>query len=281
MHGCLRRPFPPQGGLKHWLITVKPDTRRSIRGIIIAMNPACNDLPASDYIRERVAGNTVGSWSTHFWKKYPQHCYAFGLWCADGYHRTSSIGLTSVNAQFIKRFREFLLGEFPVSRLRLRIYYPHGERPDEKAFREYSDIVVMYPMRKCKQIAMQLYVNSRPLLRMIQQSRREVWCMTDSNAIGAYFAGRFDGDGSIDSDNRKYCRIVYSNQREAEFDRELIAKIGISNASVYDYRAAGEWCLYVPRSDAGKFLKIINQFRTGSRNVYSNPVETERLQLQA
>ena len=105
--------------------------------------------------------------------------------------------------------------------------------------------------------------------------------MTDSNAIGAYFAGRFDGDGSIDSDNRKYCRIVYSNQREAEFDRELIAKIGISNASVYDYRAAGEWCLYVPRSDAGKFLKIINQFRTGSRNVYSNPVETERLQLQA
>ncbi len=234
---------------------------------------------ASDINQEKVAGNTVGSWSTHFWKKYPQHCYAFGLWCADGYHRTSSIGLTSVNAQFIKRFREFLLGEFPASRLRLRIYYPHGKRPDAESFREYSDIVVMYPMRKCKQIALQLYVNSRPLLRMIQKSRREVWRMTDKDAIGAYFAGRFDGDGSIDADNRRYCRIVYSNEAEAGHDRKLIAKIGISNASVYDYKVAGEWCLYIPRSDAEKFQKIINQFRTGSRNVYSNPVETERLQF--
>ena len=228
----------------------------------------------SDTNRKNIVGNTVGSWSTHFWKKYPHHCYAFGLWCADGYHRTSSIGLTSVNAQFIKRFREFLLGEFPASRLRLRIYYLHGLCPDAEAFREYSDIVVMYPMRKCKQIAMQLYVNSRPLLRMIQLSRREVWRMKDKDAIGAYFAGRFDGDGSIDSDNRKYCRIVYSNEIEANQDRKLIAKIGISNASVYDYKAAGEWCLYIPRRDAEKFQKIINQFRTGSRNVYSNPVET-------
>ena len=224
--------------------------------------------------RKNIVGNTVGSWSTHFWKKYPQHCYAFGLWCADGYHQTSSIGLTSVNAQFIKRFREFLLGEFPASRLRLRIYYPHGLRPDAETFRGFSDIVVMYPMRKCKQIALQLYVNSRPLLRLMQRSREEVLKMEEKDAIAAYFAGRFDGDGSIASDGRKYCRIVYGGEAEAKRDQTLLAKIGIPNASVYHYRRAGEWCLYIPRSNSEKFTALINQFRTGSRNVYSNPVET-------
>ncbi len=238
------------------------------------MTSGDNDLTSFGINRKKVGDNTVGSWNAHFWEKYPNHCYAFGLWCSDGYHRTSSIGLTSVDLPLIQEFREFLLAEFPEERLRLRIYHPIGNRPDEKAFRELCGEIVMYPMRKCSQVAMQLYVNSRPLLRMIQKSRREVDQIKEPESVIAYFAGRFDGDGSIDSNGRSYCRIVYGNEIEAQKDQQLLEKIGIKNASVYEYRAASEWCLYIPRGQTASFMKLISRYQTGPKNVYSNPVET-------
>ena len=224
-----------------------------------------NDLSLFGVIREKERDNTVGSWSTHFWEKYKNDCYAFGLWCADGYHRSSSIGITNIDIRLIEKFREFLLKEFPESRLRLRMYHPKSVEPDIAQFRHLSTNIVSYPMRKSAHIAMQLYVNSRPLLRHIQASRKNVGLMTNHEQIATYFAGRFDGDGSVSADSKTYCRIAYSTEAEARIDQQLLAKIGYENTSVYHYRHAQEYCLYVSKNIAQSFIGTI------SRNAITTP----------
>ncbi len=48
-------------------------------------------------------GNPVGRTNTTFSIfKDKRNIYIFGLWCADGYYRSSSIGLTSVDEVLIK-----------------------------------------------------------------------------------------------------------------------------------------------------------------------------------
>ena len=195
-------------------------------------------------------GNTVGNWNVHFWEKYPDDCYAFGLWCADGYHRSSSIGITNIDTRLVGKFREFLLKDFSESRLRLRIYHPHGVQVDMSSFQHLSANIVSYPMRKSAHVALQLYLNSRPLLRLMQMSRKNVELMANREQVAAYFAGRFDGDGSVNADAKTYCRIAYSSREEAEIDRGLLKKIGIEPASVYHYRHAQEYCLYVSKNIA-------------------------------
>src|SRR3989344_3025111 len=215
--------------------------------------------------RKKVMGNTVGNWNVHFWEKYKNDCYAFGLWCADGYHRSSSIGITNIDIRLVERFREFLLKEFSESRLRLRIYHPHGMQPDKSLFRHLSTNIVSYPMRKSAHVALQLYLNSRPLLRLMQASRKNVELMSERQQIAAYFAGRFDGDGSVNADAKTYCRIAYSNREETEVDQRLLAKIGIDISSVYHYRHAQEYCLYVSKNIAQSFIGTI------SRNAITTP----------
>jgi len=65
-------------------------------------------------------GNTVGSLSSLLVR--PKDSYILGLWGADRYLRTSSIGLSNTNKILIKRFSEFLLSRLPTERLRLRVY---------------------------------------------------------------------------------------------------------------------------------------------------------------
>ena len=207
--------------------------------------------------------------------EYPKHCYAFGLWCADGYHRSSSIGITNVDMRLVKKFREFLVELFPPDRLRLRVYHPRHIIPDVEMFLEISEQIVSYPMRKCRQCAMQLYVNCRPLLRMMQRSRANVSEMTAREQVVAYFAGRFDGDGSVNADGKTYCRIVYTTESEARIDQKLLAKIGFEKTSVYEYKAAHAYVLYVSKTIAQEFITEISRYSISTPNIRTLlPVET-------
>ncbi|MBU4481135.1 hypothetical protein KKH59_02350 [Patescibacteria group bacterium] len=172
-------------------------------------------------------GNTVGSASTNFCNFFSkkEDAYILGLWCADSYWWSSSIGLSNTDPDLIERFRKFLGTHFPKSRIKFNRNH--------------------------------LFVNSRPLLREFRKAKDNLESLKKENIIKAYFAGRFDGDGSIDKNLRSDCRIVYGNKNETEMDKEILKKIGISNVKVYYYKSANTFCLYVSRYEAEKFLDNI------------------------
>jgi len=189
--------------------------------------------------------------------------YILGLWCADGYYRSSSIGLTNVDKCLIKRFESFLLRFLPKDRLRMRTYFPVGTNPHENNFQ--------YEMRHAKQIAYQCYVNSRPLLRLFMSAEKELPSLSQE-MIMPYFAGRFDGDGSIAPDLRSDLRIAYGNLLEAEQDLALLNKLKCFEATVYRYRSARTYVLYIRRTSAPIFLTSIKPFSVKVQSLC--PVET-------
>ncbi len=185
-------------------------------------------------------GNTVGSANTDFYSLVinKEVAYIIGLWCADGYHRTSSIGLSNVDVDLIGRFRNFFLKRFPEARIKTRIYLPGGNR---------------------RQTAYHLYVNCRPLLRLFRSYKENIASVISDKLIFPYLAGRFDGDGSVASDGYRDCRIVYGNRAEAERDLALIHHAGFERTKLYHYRAARTFCLYVSRFDTPLFLRSIKR----------------------
>lgn len=167
----------------------------------------------------------MGSANIYFGNFYCDNelAYILGLWCADGYYWSSSIGLSNVDTALIERFKRFLLKFFGEERLKLKIYYPSNIQKPES-----GNVSATYlPMRKVKQIAYQIYANSRPLLRIIREARSYILKMRDHACVKAYFAGRFDGDGSVAKDRKSDCRIVYSNENEARIDQQLLIRLGI------------------------------------------------------
>ena len=88
-------------------------------------------------------GNTVGS---KFFFKTAEDFYILGLWLADGYWRSSSIGLTSVTPLLIDKFTNFLSRVAPAHPIKKRVY----------PVKEGS---------KRKQLAVQVYINNRYLTR--------------------------------------------------------------------------------------------------------------------
>jgi len=185
-------------------------------------------------------GNFVGSVNTDFCnllRRDAETAYVIGLWCADGYHRTSSIGLSSVDKDLIRKFSQFLLREFSKERLKLRLYYP-----DNKLRRT---------------LAYQVYVNCRSLLRQFKQLKENPATFVTKELVWPYFAGRFDGDGSVGRDFYRDCRIVYSSEAEAKHDLELLEIIGLQRCKIYNYKAARTFCLYISRLETGKFLNEI------------------------
>lgn len=217
-------------------------------------------------MKTKMQGNVVGSSNTHFWNLFQdqESLYILGLWCADGYHRTSSIGISNINEDIVQRFQKFLLRLLPRERLRLRIYYPKSRSWSRKInveyYNELADKVVYYPSIKASVAGLHLYVNSRPLLRMFVAARQNVLEFQDQNLIAAYFAGRFDGDGSIAKDLRSDCRIVYSSLEEAVRDLKLLKRLGFKKAKIYKYRKARTICLYISRYEAGLFLDKIKKY---------------------
>jgi hypothetical protein len=172
-------------------------------------------------------GNTVGRTSTNFCNFFSKEkdAYILGLWCADSYWWASSIGLSNTDPDLIRTFKEFLGRFFPEGRIKFNRNH--------------------------------LFVNSRPLLREFKSAKNKLGKLKNTKIIQAYFAGRFDGDGSIDKNLRKDCRIVYGKKIEAKKDKELLKNIGISNTKVYYYKTSNTFCLYVSRYETNKFLESI------------------------
>ena len=86
-------------------------------------------------------GNTVGSASTNFCNFFSNEkdAYILGLFCADSYWWTSSIGLSNTDSELIKIFKRFLRKHF--SERRIKFNRNH------------------------------LFVNSRPLLREFRRAK--------------------------------------------------------------------------------------------------------------
>lgn len=166
-------------------------------------------------------GNTVGS---KFNFKSAEDYYILGLWLADGYWYSSSIGLTSVNSRLIDRFTKFLFKINPNFKIKKRTYKPNG-------------------INKHKQIAIQVYVNNRPLTRLFMSMKTGVLKIPSKHLL-AYLAGRIDGDGHIDSKYRSGIRIAYSSNEDALRDQLLF---GETNVSLYQYKTAKTFVLYLKK----------------------------------
>lgn len=154
-------------------------------------------------------GNSVGSTNTDFCNSVldEETAYIIGLWCADGYHRTSSIGLSNIDEGLIERFASFLRKSFPKERMKLRIYEANSGKRKHKAYH--------------------VYVNCRPLLRWFRKWKNGELRLSKT-MIAPYLAGRFDGDGSIGKDFYRDCRIIYGTQDEKDLSLFVeVAKISV------------------------------------------------------
>lgn len=202
----------------------------------------------------------MGSTSTNFCSFFSneQDAYILGLWCAEKYSWSSSIGLSNTAPDLLEKFASFLRKLFPVERLKLRIYYP--TKVDWKIDKKILALVggvIKRPNKNAKKIGYHLYVNSRSLLREFMAAESRLNNLKDTKTIRAYMAGRFDGNGSIDKNLQNDCRIVYTRQSEAKIDKRLLKRIGVNNTKIYYYRTSNTFCLYISRYETNKFLKSI------------------------
>ncbi len=188
-------------------------------------------------------GNTVGSkfsfkQAIDFLGVEPQaFAYILGLWLADGYWWSSSIGLTSVNPVLIDKFTKFLLRVAPSHPIKKRIYpVKVGE--------------------KRKQEATQVYINNRPLTRLFM-SFKTGDLYVPKPFLMAYLAGRIDGDGHIDTKHRSGIRIAYSSKEDATRDQELFGK---ANVSLYQYKAARTFVLYLKKNYRDRIAQAIKKY---------------------
>lgn len=176
-------------------------------------------------------GNTVGS---KFSFNTAEDFYILGLWLADGYWRSSSIGLTSVNPTLISRFTKFLLRVAPSHPIKKRIYeVEEGNKRKQRAF--------------------QVYINSRPLTRLFMSYKTGELNIHNYNLL-AYLAGRLDGDGCIDTKHRSGIRIAYSSYDDAKRDQDMFGK---TNVSLYQYKAARTFVLYLKKRYRDKIMSEI------------------------
>jgi hypothetical protein len=196
----------------------------------------------------KLMDNTVGSLGNFVISK--QDAYILGLWGADRYFRTSSIGISSINLNLIRASLKYFEKNFPTKRIKVRVY---GD--------DIPNWLLDYDVSYCKgtkniATAFHVYVNSRELVGKFFSALDKRYKLK-REFISLYFAGRFDGDGSYDS-SRQMLRIVYSNRREAEIDRKLLSKINILT-SMYHYKKANTYCLYFKRETLAEFISAIQK----------------------
>jgi hypothetical protein len=176
-----------------------------------------------------------------------------GLWCADSYWWSSSIGLSNVEPVDM-RFGGYLAKILEPERLRLRIYRASGSRPDARVL-GLTDRVTVCAGHKMRRTAYHVYVNSRPLVRRFF-SQRERLDEVAEESLGPYFAGRFDGDGSFGDTPR----IAYTTCEEAKTGTVLLARAGIVRTSVLFYKSANEYCIYIHRANMNRLNALIQPF---------------------
>ena len=169
--------------------------------------------------------------------KTAEDFYILGLWLADGYWRSSSIGLTSVNPTLIKRFTSFFVRVSPTHPIKQRVYNVDGKS-------------------KRKQAAVQAYINNRPLTRLFLSFKTGDFNVP-RRFLPAYLAGRIDGDGHVDTKHRSGIRIAYSSNTDALRDQLLFGK---ANVSLYHYKAARTFVLYLKKYYRDNILKQVGRF---------------------
>ena len=194
------------------------------------------------------------------------HAYALGLWCADGYWWSSSIGITNVEPELVIRFAAYLAQVLSRDRFRLRIYWVAGSEIDPR-LTALTDRISICPAAKMKRTAYHFYVNSRPLLRSFLYLRNHL-DEVPHEFLGAYFAGRFDGDGSFGETPR----IAYTTQEEARTDAVLLNRAGVTHISVLHYARANEYCIYIRKTDWGRFRELLRNHSWKEASLH--PVET-------
>lgn len=168
--------------------------------------------------------------------------YILGLWLADGYWWSSSVGLSSTNEVLLDRFRYFLKDTFPALKIKERVYLPDGKS-------------------KRSLTAKHIYVNSRFLVKEFQGYKHKNRLEVPLKYLPAYFAGRIDGDGHVDLKHRTGIRIAYSSKEDAVRDLNLLKKFGQeSPASLYRYAKANTWVLYFKKNFLRKVYLDIAQF---------------------
>ena len=157
--------------------------------------------------------------------KNSEDYYLLGLWLADGYWWSSSIGLSSTNEVYISRFRLFLKRLSPEHEIKEHVYRPKkGE--------------------KRKLVAKHVYINSRPLTRAFMELKVKDNLNIPKKYLPAYFAGRIDGDGHVDKKHGKGIRIAYTTRRDALRDMKLLKMLCKEPVSLYRYHQANTWVLY-------------------------------------
>lgn len=196
--------------------------------------------------------------------------YALGLWCADSYWWSSSVGLSNVEPALIQRFAAYLVDRLDRERLRLRIYQVASE-PVDPISASITEKVSVRPSHRMKRTAYHVYVNSRPLLRWFRQARDSIPSLP-IQLIGPYVAGRFDGDGNLGS----RVRIAYTTRSEAETDAKLLSAAGVAYLSVLYYSKTNEYCIYIHKRNEEDFVRLISPF---SWKTSLHPVETEMASL--
>lgn len=199
-----------------------------------------------------------------------EDAYILGLWRADGYHRSSSIGLSNTDIGLIREFSGYLVRRFPKERLRLRIYIPASIEKSNVDNIGITDKISYCFVRKAKQVSYHLYVNSRPLLREFRESRKNLTDM-ESEFVIPYIAGRFDGDGSVGKDIKRDFRIAYTTKPEAETDKSLLKKVCPYQIKVYSYRKAKTFVLYCSRIDSSKLAKDLVLYSIKLQRLFGLP----------
>ena len=182
-------------------------------------------------------GNTVGREISLLNKD----SYILGLRLADGYWWSSSIGISNTDYRVIKRFKEFLEEKFPKERIKFRLY---------KASM----------MKKARLDLYHVYVNSRPLLRKFREVSKLRYLINDDD-LYKYFAGRFDGDGSVSKDMRTDCRIAYGSIEDAVEDKKLLERLKYK-PRLYCYKKANTYVIYLKPSEAKSFIRKIKPYST-------------------
>ena len=77
------------------------------------------------------------------------------------------------------------------------------------------------------------------------------------NKESAEEAGRIDGDGHIDTKHRSGIRIAYSSKDDALRDQKLF---GETNVSLYQYKAARTFVLYLKKNYRQRISKEIKKY---------------------
>jgi intein/homing endonuclease len=157
--------------------------------------------------------------------------YILGLFRADGYTRTGTFGVTNRNPEILKRAGA-ILSNFGQAKW----------IADEKG-----------PLR--------VYVSSRPRKRefdrIMQQTERKL--TQNKNLIAAYFAGKYDGDGSYWKKERLRFKITYGKPKDFLSDQKLLLSLGISSI-IREYKNANAFDLEISSSNALAFFGLIRKF---------------------